>query len=124
MTRASSTKEHLMPAKPKSFHGSWRIVPMDEWNEEYPEIVETTRIPIDKRGQGDFIFGVVKGWLDCRFTELARLPFVEFSWEGLERRRYVWAGMGKPSIRRESQRAPIHPPKRRFGFSCETQQSS
>src|SRR6266436_2300171 len=56
--------------------------------------------------------------------ELEGLPFVEFSWEGLERRRqYVWAGMGKPSIRRESQRAPIHPPKRRFGLSCETQQS-
>src|SRR6266852_3176723 len=69
-----------MPAKPKSFHGSWRIVPMDEWNEEYPEIVETTRIPIDKRGQGDFIFGVVKGCFDCRFTVRATLRRIFMVW--------------------------------------------
>ena len=91
MTRASSTKEHLMPAKPKPFHGSWRIVPMDEWNEESPEIVETTRIPIDKRGQGDFIFGVVKGWLDCRFTVRATLRRIFLGW--VERgRQCVWRG--------------------------------
>ena len=72
-----------MPAKPKSFHGSWRIVQMDEQDVEYLDLVETARSTIDKRGQGEFVFGTVKGWLDCRFTELERLPFVEFSWEGL-----------------------------------------
>jgi hypothetical protein len=114
-----------MQTKPKSFHGSWRIIQMDEWNEENLDIVETARSTIYKRGQGEFVFGTVKGWLDCRFTERERLPLVEFSWRGLsERGLYVWPGMGKPSIRRDSQRAPIHPPKRRFGFSCETQQSS
>jgi hypothetical protein len=114
-----------MRAKSKSFDGSWRIVHMDQWHEEYLDIVETAHITIDKRGLGEFFFGAVKGWLDCRFTERERLPLVEFSWRGLsERGLYVWPGMGKPSIRRDSQRAPIHPPKRRFGFSCETQQSS
>ena len=72
-----------MPAKSKSFHGSWRIVHMDQWDEEYLDLVETARITIDKRGQGEFFFGAVKGWLDCRFTERDGLPFVEFSWEGL-----------------------------------------
>jgi hypothetical protein len=71
-----------MPAKPKSFHGSWRIVHMDEWTEEYLDLIETARITIDKRGQGEFLFGAVKGWLDCRFMERDGLPFVEFSWEG------------------------------------------
>jgi len=72
-----------MPAKPKSFHGSWRIIQMDEWDEENLDLVETAHITIDKRGQGEFVFGTVKGWLDCRFTEREGLPFVEFSWEGL-----------------------------------------
>jgi hypothetical protein len=94
---------------------------MDEWN-EYPEIVETTRIPIDKRGQGDFIFGVVKGWLDCRFTVRATLRRIFLGW--VERGRQCVAGMGKPSVRPESRRAPLYPPKRRFRFCRETQQSS
>ncbi|MGD0291527.1 MAG: hypothetical protein ABSC63_18010 [Candidatus Binataceae bacterium] len=38
---------------------------------------------IGKHGQGEFLFGAVKGWLDCRFTERDGLPFVELSWEGL-----------------------------------------
>ncbi len=41
-----------MPAKPKSFHGSWRIVRMDEWDEKYLDLVETACITIEKRGQG------------------------------------------------------------------------
>ena len=56
---------------------------MDEWDEEYLDLVETAHITIDVRGQGEFIFGAVKGWLDCRFTERDDQPFVEFSWEGL-----------------------------------------
>lgn len=72
-----------MLAKSRSFHGSWQIVHMDEWNEEYIDVVETALITIDKHGQGELIFGAVQGWLDCRFTERGGLPFVEFSWEGL-----------------------------------------
>ena len=56
---------------------------MDEWEEEYLDLVETAHITIDRRGQGEFLFGAVKGWLDCRFTERDGLPLVEFSWEGL-----------------------------------------
>jgi hypothetical protein len=56
---------------------------MDQWDEEYLDLVETAHITIDKHGQGEFLFGAVKGWLDCRFTERDGLPFVEFSWEGL-----------------------------------------
>ena len=49
---------------------------------------------IDKRGQGEFVFGTVNGWLDCRLTEREGLPFVEFSWEGLSKGdQYVWPGM-------------------------------
>jgi hypothetical protein len=56
---------------------------MDEWDEEYLDLVETAHITIDRRCQGEFFFGAVKGWLDCRFTERDGLPFVEFSWERL-----------------------------------------
>jgi hypothetical protein len=98
---------------------------MDEWTREYLDLIETARITIDKRGQGEFLFGAVKGWLDCRFMERDGLPFVEFSSEGLsEGDKCVWPGMSKPSVRRESRRALVHPPKRRFGFCCEAQKSS
>ena len=52
---------------------------MDEWEEEYLDLVEAAHIAIDKGGQGEFCFGAVKGWLDCRFTERDESPFVEFS---------------------------------------------
>jgi hypothetical protein len=83
---------------------------MDQWDEEYLDLVEAAHVMIDIQGQGEFLFGAVKGWLDCRFTERDGLPFVEFSLGRAERgRQCVWSGMGKPSGRRESQRAPIHP---------------
>ena len=56
---------------------------MNEWNEDYLDLIETAHITINKRGEGESVFGAVKGWLDCRFTEREGLPFVEFSWEGL-----------------------------------------
>ena len=37
---------------------------MDEWDEEYVDLVETAHIMIDNRGQGEFLFGAMKGWLD------------------------------------------------------------
>ena len=55
---------------------------MDDWDEEYLDLVETAHITIDKRGQGEFVFGAVKGWLDCRFAQRDGRPLVEFSWEG------------------------------------------
>lgn len=33
---------------------------MDECEEKYLDLVETARITIDKRGQGEFFFGAVK----------------------------------------------------------------
>lgn len=56
---------------------------MDEWDDEYLDLVETAHITIDKRRQGEFVFGAVKGWLDCRFAQRDGLPFVEFSWAGV-----------------------------------------
>jgi hypothetical protein len=122
-----------MPAKSKSFHGSWQIVHMDEWDAEYLDLIETARITIDKRGQGEFVFGAVKGWLDCRFTERDGLPFVEFSWEGLSEGDSV-CGRGWASLQSDGNlegrlfihlsddsafvakpKSPVKPPPRRVG---------
>ena len=56
---------------------------MDAWDKEYLDLEETAYITIDKLRQGEFLFGAMQGWLDCRFTQRDALPFVEFSWEGL-----------------------------------------
>ena len=64
------------------FVGYWRLVHMDEWDQAYLDLVEEAYIEFDDNGQGGFVFGVVKGWLDCRFSKYENQPRVEFSWEG------------------------------------------
>jgi hypothetical protein len=72
-----------MATQAKNFRGSWRIVHMDTWDNDYPDLIEPAFIAFDKGGQGEFVFGAVKGWLDCRYGERNGRPVVEFSWEGV-----------------------------------------
>jgi hypothetical protein len=59
-----------------------RLVHMDEWDTDYLDLVEEAFIEFDGNLQGSFVFGVVKGWLDCRYTRQDQLSKVAFSWEG------------------------------------------
>ena len=62
--------------------GRWRIVHMDEWDEDYLDLVVPAFIKFDKKQDGQFQFGTVRGWLDVRFGTRDDQPLVEFSWEG------------------------------------------
>lgn len=55
---------------------------MEEWDGEYRDLVVDAFIELLRNGQGEFQFGTVQGWMDCRFGKREDLPAVEFSWDG------------------------------------------
>ena len=67
---------------PEGFVGYWRITEMEVWDEEYLDLVVPAFIEFDREQMGQFQFGTVRGWLDCRFGARNGVPAVEFSWEG------------------------------------------
>ena len=69
--------------KPKSpFTGSWHIVSMSEWDEDYLNEEVQAFIEFDEKGGGSFQFGYVQGQIDSHPTNRDGKPAVEFSWEG------------------------------------------
>ena len=64
------------------FRGSWRITEMELWDEDYLDMEVPAYLRIDGEGMGEFQFGLVQGWIDCRYCMRDGLPCVEFSWEG------------------------------------------
>ena len=65
-----------------SITGHWRIVSMTEWENDYLDEEEEAYIEFDKNGGGQFHFGYVHGFMDCRHSERDGKPAMEFSWEG------------------------------------------
>ncbi len=70
------------PAFAKAFMGRWRIVEMDQWDDDYLDLVEPAFISFGPQ-DGAFAFGAVKGWLDVRYGTRDGSACVEFSWEGM-----------------------------------------
>lgn len=66
----------------KDFIGSWRIVEMELWDAEFIDAEVPGFIKFTKDGLGEFQFGYVHGWIDCRFVKRDEKDAVEFSWEG------------------------------------------
>jgi hypothetical protein len=68
---------------PNEFLGHWKIVQMDTWAQDYVDLVVPGHVTFEDDGLGEFQFGTVVGWLDCRFNRDDRdRPLVEFSWDG------------------------------------------
>jgi uncharacterized protein YndB with AHSA1/START domain len=64
------------------FLGKWRITDTAVWAPDYLDLVVPAHITFEDDHTGEFQFGTVRGWLDCKFTDRDGNPFVEFSWEG------------------------------------------
>ncbi|WNV82628.1 hypothetical protein [Umezawaea sp. Da 62-37] len=62
--------------------GRWRIVEMDQWDQDAIDLVEPGFITFTRDGTGEFGFIAVNGWMDCRWSKRDGQPFVEFTWEG------------------------------------------
>ena len=69
--------------KPKSpFEGRWRILSMEMWDEGFINAEVEGFIEFDAKRGGEFQFGYVHGWMDCRLTTRDGQEAVEWSWDG------------------------------------------
>jgi hypothetical protein len=65
--------------------GYWKITKMDVWDQAYVDLVVPGFIEFemeDDHLMGQFQFGTVVGWLDCRLRHIGDDSHVEWSWEG------------------------------------------
>lgn len=67
---------------PKSYVGKWRITHMDEWDQDFVDLVVPGHIRIRRDGSGSFQFGAVQGEMDCRLEKSADNTILGFSWDG------------------------------------------
>ena len=70
-----------MPPK-AALPGRYRIVEMEEWDQDYVDTEVEGFFSFSTSGDGEFRFGCVHGFMDCRFEKRDGRPAVEFSWEG------------------------------------------
>ncbi|HIK17605.1 MAG TPA: hypothetical protein IGS53_20255 [Leptolyngbyaceae cyanobacterium M33_DOE_097] len=64
------------------FEGTWHITDMENWDEDYFNMEVQAYIEIDKRGAGDFQFGLVAGQIDGEIVKEGKSEKLEFTWEG------------------------------------------
>lgn len=62
--------------------GKWRITEMEQWDQDYIDLVEPGHIELNKNNLGEFVFGTVKGFIDFRTRKVHGEEKAEFSWEG------------------------------------------
>ncbi|QTA85743.1 hypothetical protein [Desulfonema magnum] len=62
------------------FAGTWHIVEMEMWDESYFNMEVQAYIKINKKGNGNFQFGLVTGYIDGEFIKEDEK--LEFTWEG------------------------------------------
>jgi hypothetical protein len=70
------------PAFAKAFTGRWRIVEIDNWDDDFLNLVEEAHITFHGAADGEIAFGAVKGFLDVRYGARDGSACAEFSWEG------------------------------------------
>jgi hypothetical protein len=69
--------------KPSSpFKGRWHIVSMSLWGKDFLNAEQQAYIEFENDRQGEFHFGYVHGYMDCRAGTRDGQPAVEWSWEG------------------------------------------
>lgn len=64
------------------FVGLWRIVSMPDFEDSYLNEEVRAFIEIDVRNSGEFQFGYVHGYMDCRLTARDGGPAIEWTWDG------------------------------------------
>ncbi len=63
--------------------GKWRITEMDNWDQDYVNMVVPGHLTVTKQG-GEIEFGVVNCDLDCRVEEFSGRERLEFSFLGID----------------------------------------
>lgn len=68
--------------QPNPFTGRWRIVSMDQWEQDFVDEEEEGYFEFDDKGWGQFHFGYVHGTIDGRLTTRDGEAAVEWTWDG------------------------------------------
>ena len=66
----------------KAFAGRWRIVEMDNWDNDVLDLVEEAHLTFQGAADGEIAFVALKGFLDVRYGARDGSACAEFSWEG------------------------------------------
>jgi len=66
----------------KGYVGKWRITEMEQWDQDYIDLVVPGHLTIEKDGTGTLQFGVVEAWIDCRVETFNGVERLDFSFEG------------------------------------------
>ena len=64
------------------FIGKWRITEMELWDQDFVDAEVPGYISFTENNQGEFQFGYVHGYMDCRYSNKKGKETVQFSWEG------------------------------------------
>lgn len=64
------------------FIGTWYIVEMEAWDQEYVNMEVPGHFTFREDGTGHFQFGLVQGEMDCRMGTDDGRERIEFTWEG------------------------------------------
>jgi hypothetical protein len=85
------------PAFARAFAGRWRIVEMDNWNDDVLDLVEEAHLSFEGDA-GEIAFVALKGFLDVRYGARDGATCAEFSWVGHDDRDAAsgrgWATLG------------------------------
>ena len=66
----------------KSFLGKWRITEMEQWDQEYIDLVAPGYFKFGGDRLGHFQFGAVQANIDYRIEKCGKEQRIEFSFEG------------------------------------------
>ncbi len=64
------------------YSGTWRIIDMEAWDQDYIDMVMPGYIAFDDTDSGEFHFEAVHGFMDDRIEPYGKAEHLEFSWEG------------------------------------------
>jgi len=64
------------------YAGTWHIYKMETWDEDYFSMEIQAFVRIDRKGGGEFQFGLVSGQIDGEVVREGADERFEFTWEG------------------------------------------
>ncbi|MBI4764001.1 MAG: hypothetical protein HY787_05275 [Deltaproteobacteria bacterium] len=66
----------------KAYIGKWRITEMEQWDEDYIDLVAPGHLTVKNDGTGLLAFGAFEAEIDCRLESVHGVERLEFSLMG------------------------------------------
>lgn len=82
VTKRPTTKKSPKKQAANPFKGRWRIIWMEQWEQDYVDEEVEGFFEFGAGNRGNFQFGLVRGDIDYRLDTRDGKPAIEFSWEG------------------------------------------